>query len=101
MEKLLDFKESKIMDDSKVYRFQCDCLTAADAMDISVDKVRDEEKFFILTLNFLDNHFWGRLKYAWQIIRGHWCWREFVVREEDCKDLSDIFNPDKGYSELP
>ena len=104
MEKLLEFKKGKLFDqDSKYYRFQCDCLSAADAMDISVDSCGkdNEEKFFIITMNFLGTGFWDRVKHAIKILKGHWAWREFVVRQDDTKDLSDIFNPEKKYSKLP
>ena len=104
MEKILEFKKGKIFDEaSKLYRFQCDCLSAKDAMDIMIDSWgRDDEgKFFTITMDFLGIVFWDRLKYAMQIIRGHWTWREFVVREEDTKHLSNIFNPEKKFSALP
>ena len=101
MEKLLDFKKRRKDDDaSKLYRFQCDCLSADDAMDIDVEETSTDKKFIIIRMDFESTDFWNRLRYAWQIVRGHWGWREFVVREEDFKDLSDIFNPDKKYSEL-
>ena len=100
MDKLLDFPKGS--DEAfKHYRFQCDCMSAKDAMDISVEEGLPETKNFILTLDFLDNDIWNRIKYAFQILRGHWTWREFVVRDEDARHLSDIFNPDKKYSELP
>ena len=102
MEKLLEFEKGKLSDEnSKHYRFQCDCLTAADAMDITVDEVHDGGKYFVLTMDFRGMSCWDRIKYAWQILRGHWTWREFIVREEDTRHLSDILNPDKKYSELP
>jgi len=103
MDKILDFKKGKTFGASKFYRFQCDCLTPRDAMDIEVDaQGKDgEEKSFILLLYFRDKSFLSRLKYVWQILKGWWCWREFVVREEDTKELSEIFNPEKKYSELP
>jgi len=104
MEKLLEFKKGKLFDESsKYYRFQCDCLSAGDAMDIGVDSSgkNDEEKYFTITMHFYGTDVWSRIKYAWQILRGEWAWREFIVREEDIKNLSDIFNPDKKFSELP
>ena len=104
MEKLLEFEKGKVFNEpSKYYRFQCDCLTPGDAMDIDVEAcgINDEGKFFIITMSFLGTGFWDRVKYAFQILRGHWNWREFVVREEDTKILSDIFNPERKYSELP
>ena len=103
MEKLQEFNKTNWDCKTNMYRFQCDCLSASDAMDVSVDSYGedDEGKFIILTLDFKGNSFLSRIKYAWQIIRGHWAWREFVVREEDFGSLSEIFNPDKKYSELP
>ena len=95
MDKILETKESKL------YRFQCDCLSAEDAMDIDIEKVGKCEKYIIVNMNFYGNGKWDRIKYAFQILRGFWNWREFVVRSEDAKCLSDIFNPDKGYEELP
>ena len=86
MEKLLEFKKSKIFkENSKLYRFQCDCLESEDAMDIYIDSwgIADEGKYLTITMSFLGTGFWDRIKYAWQILRGHWSWREFVVREEE------------------
>lgn len=104
MEKLIEFKKGKICDENtKIYRFQCDCITPSDAMDISVDScgADDESKSFIISMYFIGTSFWDRAKYAFQILKGNWCWREFVVRDEDAEDLSDVFNPNKKYSELP
>jgi len=100
-------------DDSKTYRFQCRCLSAEDAMDLTVSKADGEDelkvitdkcpegKFHILCLDFIGTGLWSRIKYAWEILRGRWCWREFVVREADAKVLSDIFNPDIPFENLP
>ena len=104
MEKLLDFKPGVVKKTAtKMYRFQCDCLTAQDAMDVSIESEGedDEGKYIILTFDFKNTNFWGRVKYAWEILKGDWTWRNFVVREEDLKDLSDIINPGKKFSELP
>ena len=104
MEKLLEFKKDKGGGENvKYYRFQCACLSPADAMDITVDSHGQDEaiKFFTITMHLLGTGFWDRVKYAFQIIQGHWTWREFIVREEDTKYLSDIFNTEKRYSELP
>lgn len=103
MEKILEFEKGKIFDRrSKYYRFQCDCLTPSDAMDISVDAwgKDDEKKYFTINMYFQGTGIWDRIKYAFSILRGNWCWREFAVREEDARQLSDIFNPDKSYGEL-
>ena len=99
MEKLFDFTKGD--PECKLYRFQCDCLEPGDALDVNVDCYKEDKKFFVLCLQFNDSDFWSRVKYAWHILRGKWTWREFVVREEDHKDLADIFNPGKGFSELP
>ena len=104
MEKLLEFKKGKFWDENtRMYRFQCDCLTPSDAMDITVDSQgkKDEGKFFTITMHFVGTSFWNKLKYAFQILRGDWNWREFVVRGDDCQGLSDILNPRKKFSELP
>ena len=103
MDKIIEIKSSKNFPDSKTYRFQCDCLSAADAMDIDVEEAAKAEKFFIIRMDFIGTSKWDRIKYAWQILRGRWCWREFIVRQskEDYQALSDIFNPDRKFSELP
>jgi len=104
MEKLSEFEKGKLFDiPSKWYRFQCDCLSPEDAMDIEVMGCgeNNEEKYISLTLFFTGVSFWNRLKYAFQIIRGHWSWREFCVRQDDRKNLSEIFDPNKKFSELP
>ncbi len=104
MEKLLEFKKGKTFDEnSRFYRFQCDCLDPPDAMDIEVmsDGIDDEGKYFVVTMNFYGTGLWNRIQYAWQILRGMWAWREFVVRKEDCANLSMIFNPNRKFEELP
>lgn len=101
MEKLLDLKGKDPADYSKMYRFQCDCLSPEDAMDISVDKARENDKYFTISMTFLGTGFWNRVKYAWQILKRDWTWREFCVREEDHKVLSEIFDPNKKYTDLP
>jgi hypothetical protein len=103
MEKILTFLKGKIHEsDEKIYRFQCDCLSPEDALDISVEEPGNEGKKYIqLTLNNVDASFKERLNHAWHVLIGNWGWREFVIREEDYQNLSDIFNPDKKLSDLP
>ena len=104
MEKLLKFTKGKTFDEnSTYYRFQCDCLSAGDAMDIGVDSCGkdDETKYITINMDFVGTGLWSRIKYAFEILRGDWNWREFCVRNEDYKHLSNIFDPDKKYSELP
>ena len=103
MDKLQDFKKGKIMDASKMYRFQCDCLTAHDAMDVSVDACGkdEEEKYITLCLDIRAASFWRRVVYAWKILRGGWCWREFCIRQDDMADLAAIIDPSRNYLELP
>jgi len=105
MEKILEFKKDRhnSVPPSKYYRFQCDCLTPSDAMDIEVESVcnDDSEKYFTIEMNFVGTGFWGRVKYAFQILRGKWAWREFIPRNEDYKNLSDLFNPDIKFNDLP
>lgn len=96
MERLLD--KGKV-DDYRMYRFQCDCLQSLDAMDIEVESV-DGKKFIILSMYFHDS-FLKRIKYAYQIIKGRWTYRDFIPRKDDYKYLSIIFNPDKSFKELP
>lgn len=87
MEKILEFE------DSKHYRFQCDCLTPSDAMDVDVE-IGGGKKYITIAMYFLGNGIWDRIKYAYWILRGRWQWREFAVREEDYQHLSDIFKPE-------
>ena len=79
MEKLNELEgENK----EKFYRFQCSCLTPGDAMDISVMGVGEEAggKYIILNMYFDGTGFWSRVKYARQILCGHWSWRDERVR---------------------
>ena len=87
MEKLIN------EDDYIMYRFQCRCLSPEDAMDISLEDI------VTITMNTNVHGFWNKLKYAFDILRGWHTWREFIVREDDLKDLSDILNPDKKTSD--
>lgn len=99
MEKLFNFEKTKNSNASKLYRFQCDCLEAGDAMDIEVED-GPKGKWIMLCLDLRDVSFWQRIKDAWAILRGNWKWREFIVREEDHQNLADIFDPNKKYEEL-
>jgi len=101
MEKILDFEKTKTMEPSKVYRFQCDCLSPEDAMDINIDACGKDlqDKYISITMNFVGTGFFDRLKYAFQILRGRWTWREFVVSPSDHKEIEKIFSSG-GYSEL-
>jgi hypothetical protein len=105
MDKLLDIPKSKFGDENhfKWYRFQCDCLAPEDAMDVSVEFFgkHDEKKSIEIEMYLKDYGLWDRIKNVFAVIRGKWCWRGFVVREEDYKNLSDIFNPDKKFDDLP
>jgi hypothetical protein len=104
MEKLLHFLKNEINEnEEKVYRFQCDCLSPEDALDISVENYgnTDGKKYIELSINNCDFGFMERLKHAWKVLTGRWGWREFCFREEDYKNLSIIFDPDKKFSDLP
>ena len=100
MEKILKFEKSKFGEESSLYRFQCDCLEPEDAMDVNVES-SGKEKFITITMYANRHGIINRIKDAYKVLKGNWCWGEFVVRSEDHKNLSDIFNPDKKYSELP
>ena len=102
MDKILETRESypsgKI--DFKAFRFQCDCLSAGDALDIEVTELGTDKKSFILQFDIRPQGFWGRLKSAWRLLNGSWCWNEFCVREEDAVNISRLFNPDVKFSDL-
>lgn len=101
MEKLVEIKGSKDKyNDSVMYRFQCGCLAQQDAMDIRIDRGVETSKFIMLNFNLLNQSFCDRLKECWNILFGNWCWREFVVREEDYQSLSDIFDTTKKFDDL-
>ena len=104
MEKLIELRKGKVFDEnSKYYRFQCDCLSPEHAFDIGIDSMGkdDEEKYITITWHMIGESLSLRLKYIWQIFRNHRTWVEAVVRQEDMKNLSEIFDPNKKYSELP
>lgn len=105
MDKLLVINKKDFGDEHhyRMYRAQCDCLDAADAMDIDVESwgMDDEKKYITLRMDAPRDGFIGRIKLTWNVLLGKWSWREFNIRQEDLKDLSDIINPDKKYSELP
>ena len=104
MDKLLDISDSEnVNDNTKIYRFQCDCTEPCDAMDVLVDAAgtEGEDKYFIICMSFGCTGFIDRLKYAAKILYGKWRWREFCVRQEDIPNLSEIFDPNRKFSELP
>ena len=104
MEKMWTFLKNKINEHGeKVYRFQCDCKMPEDALDIAVEAWGEKEdtKSIMLSLNCCDFGLMERIKHAWHILKGDWGYREFIVREEDFKDLSAIFDPDKRLEDLP
>ena len=96
MEKLIN------SEDSQTYRFQCDCMSPEDVIDVHVEMFRIDDKYFTIDMNYYPESFWKRIKEAIKLIKGGgWNWRGFIVRPEDRKNLSEIFNPDKKFSELP
>ena len=97
MDKIIDIPSRA----RKVYRFQCDCLTSQDALTIEVEGYGEGNKVILFTLDFYHNDLGARLKYAWQIVRGHWTWREFVPRKEDYQHISELLSPGKKFNELP
>jgi hypothetical protein len=104
MEKMWTFLKNKINEHGEsVYRFQCECKMPEDALDIDVEACgeNDEKKSITLSLGNIDAGFFERLQHAWKVLTGRWGWREFCVREEDFKNLSEIFDPDKKLSDLP
>ena len=96
----------KIISDknSITYRFQCDCTSPEDVMDITVDN-SNNKKYFSINMYYNEVNFWSRVKESISILKGNWNWREFIVSqggsEDDDKMISDIFNPDKTFEELP
>lgn len=80
MEKLLE------LEDGTFYRFQCECLSPEDAMDVEVNEygisfsMRYEPR-----VKFLQ-----RVKDAISVLRGRFCWSEFILREEDRAELRKI-----------
>lgn len=103
MEKLLDLDHERPAERYKCYRFQCECLTSGHAMDIDAEcwDSKDNKKALTIRCDFWGTGFASRIKYAWQILMGHWTWAEFIPREEDYGNLAEIFDPTKGYMNLP
>lgn len=103
MEKILEFSKDRYSNGSKYYRFQCECLSPKDAMDLEVEGCGTDGngKWVAITMHYYSKGIWQRVKDAFACLRGDWGWREFIVRDDDHKYISDIFNPDKQYSELP
>ena len=97
MEKILNFKRTSIDDfPSCAYRFQCDCLHAADAMDVDVDSegTAGEHKYVTLRMDFVGDSFFHRLKYAFEILRGHCP----PPATQDAQDPSSRYYRQKGLS---
>lgn len=104
MEKLKTFLKNKTNEQTeKVYRFQCECLMAKDALDIDIEAygIDREGKDIVLSLDNTDSGLMERIRHAWHVLIGNWGYREFTVRKEDFKNLSVLFDPDKKFSELP
>ena len=83
MEKIFETK------DSITYRFQCDCINPACAIDLEVDKVGRPLVFFC----FYDivHMMSQRIKWAWRMIRtGEGLVDEFVIREEDISNIISV-----------
>jgi hypothetical protein len=95
MEKLYSFN------DSKVYRFQCDCLTPEDAMDIEVEKSDKDEKYIIISMSLRPASIRNKFCHAFNVLFNKYQWREFVIREDDAKALANIITPENKFSELP
>jgi len=83
MEKLYDFKESI------VYRFGCDCQTPAHAMDVEIQK--DRQNDVIISFYTTADIFRQRLRWCWKMIRtGLGYDNEIVLKEEDVPLLAQI-----------
>ena len=79
MEKLLE------LEDGTFYRFQCECLSPEDAMDVEVN-----EYGISFLMQYEPVKFSQRIKDAFNVLRGRFCWREFILREEDRAELRKI-----------
>ena len=105
MDKIYSYPEFKGDSPVSLYRFTCDCLSVEDSMDILVEGVGkdNEDKFITITMDLRSDSFFKRIKYAWLVLFNKWSWREYIVHqsEQDYEALSEIFNPNKKYSELP
>lgn len=104
MDKLFEFRTGERGDEnSKYYRFQCDCLSSLHAFDVGVDScgVDNEGKYITLTWHMVGASFGDRMRYAWQILKPHRTWADVIVRDEDSQYLSNIFDTSKKFSELP
>lgn len=126
MDKILEFEKGNSIGPNKYFRFQCDCLTPLEAMDIEVgerstDKMLEKNKdvqidnmdihiesnvpggkYFVISMWSDPSNFKGRIKEIWGLICGRrFDWREFTVRQEDLQSLSDLFNPSIPYDNLP
>ncbi len=104
MEKLLNIPKEKFGDKTsyRLYRLQCECPQAIEALGIDVESYNKDNEGKSITLRLdVPNSLTDRLSLAWNVLFKGWGWRDFCVREEDFKPLSEIFNPNKKYSELP
>lgn len=79
MEKILELEDG-------ITRFQCDCLSPEDALDVEVSK----DFGITITMIYEPVGFWKRVKEAISVLRGKFCWREFVLRAEDKVELRKL-----------
>jgi hypothetical protein len=73
-------------------------------MDVNVCEWEGKEnrvREVMITMSLEPSGIRQKVKSAWQVLRGSWCWREFVVRDKDLKTLSAILDPATKLEDMP
>ncbi len=83
MEKIVDY------DNTVMYRFQCDCLSPQDAMDVEIRK--DIPNDVTIYFQAVPHRLSLRLEWCWKMLRtGVGFEHDIVLREKDVQDLARI-----------
>lgn len=90
MEQLVNYE------DWKIYRIQCDCMSAGCCLDLEIQEATDRPPCYTISINqHTPTRLWERIKRALlYVFKGESiCLSEIVLqKEEDIKKLSDILS---------
>jgi hypothetical protein len=89
LEKLLNYE------DYKLYRFQCDCLSPEDALDVVIDSY-----CITISMNRVPSNLKEKIKDIINVLRGEWTYREFILRENDREELIKVLRGNSAETEV-
>ncbi len=89
--------------DIYLHRFSCDCGDPRHIIDLSFD-VGSKQIYVDFSDGFIIDTFVGRIKLAWEILfskEKKASYRELIIRQEDIKNLQQVFIEAEKWFEIP